>query len=424
MAGEKKEMIHARLLPGGEKGEAPEHAKITPEIEARRRARADKPFFPRSIYFNRQASRDGIRHFVEGFGDLNPLYRDEEYAKKTKYSSVIAPPSYLYTIQWATTGQGMPGIHGWWTGGEWEWYRPIFAGDDFTVVSVFRDLVEKKGKMGGGRTWLDYADNIFVNQKGEIVGKEKDVIVMAERGASGSAGKVRAIPKPEYSREDWVRILELYDKEELRGSVPRYWEDVQVDDKVGPMIKGPLSVRDIVAWLMGSGSPFFRAHKIEFEYEKRHPRVLEYVKETGDADVPELVHILDPFAREIGVERAYDYGSQRVTWMVQLFTNWMGDDGFLWKMKHELRAFNLVGDIITFEGKVTKKYIEEGKCCVDIEAWAKNQRDEWSMRPHSATVILPSKEYGPVKYPDPSPELIEDVKTARPLDELIKEGIM
>ena len=414
---------HARLLATAGK-DLPEHEEFTPEKQARRRSRADKPFYPRSIYFNRQASKDGIRHFIDGFGDLNPLYRDEEYAKKTKYGSIIAPPCYLYTIQWTAPGYGGAGIHGWYSGGEWEWYRPIFAGDEFTVVCSLRELEEKHGKMGKGRTWIDWGEPMYINQRGEIVGKEREWAIMAERSTSGEAGKYRATPMPTYTREDWIKILDMYDDEEIRGAEPRYWEDVQVGDKVGPMVKGPLSVRDEIAWLMGSGSPFFRAHKIEFQYESRHPRALEYVEETGDADVPELVHVLDSFARTIGVERAYDYGCQRMTWLCNLFTNWMGDDGFLWKMRGDLRVFNQIGDITTFEGKVTGKYVEEGKCCVDIEAWAKNQRDEWSMRPNPATVILPSREYGPVIYPNPSPNLIEEIKRARPLDEMIAKGLI
>jgi len=190
------------------------------------------------------------------------------------------------------------------------------------------------------------------------------------------------------------------------------------------MIKGPLSVRDEIAWLMGAGSPFFKAHMMEFDYEMRHPKALEYIKDTGEADIPELVHVFERFARTIGVERAYDYGSQRMSWLCNLFTNWMGDDGFLWKMWGDERVFNQVGDITIFEGRITKKYIEEGKCCVDIEAWAKNQRDEWSMPAHTSTVILPSREYGPVVYPNPSPKLIEEVKRARPLDDLIREGLI
>jgi hypothetical protein len=41
--------------------------------------------------FNELASKDAIRHFCDGIGDPNPLFRDEEYAKKTRYGSIVAP---------------------------------------------------------------------------------------------------------------------------------------------------------------------------------------------------------------------------------------------------------------------------------------------------------------------------------------------
>ena len=400
------------------------HEEFTPEKEERRKFRNNKPYYPRDIYFNKQASKDGIRHFVNGIGDTNPLFIDEDYAGNTKYGSIIAPGSYLYTVHWTPRGAGPAGLHGWYCGGDWEWYRPIFAGDEFKVVVIIREMIPKRGRMGAGRTWLDYTDVLYINQKNEIVGKEHQHTIRAERGRAGSKGKYRETPKPEYSREDWLGILETYDNEELRLDEPRYWEDVNIGDRLGPMSKGPLSVRDEIAWLMGGGSPFFRAHKNEFEYEMRHPKVLEYVEETGEADIPELVHIFDSFARAIGVERAYDYGNQRMSWLCNLFTNWIGSDGFLWKMSGDLRVFNQIGDITTFEGKVIKKYMQDDKCCIDVEAGAKNQRDEWSMNPNLSTVILPSKEHGPAVYPDPDPILIEEMNKAMPLDDMIRKGLI
>lgn len=418
---------HARLVGLSKQGkdESEIHEKYTEEAQERRRKRANVPYIPRSIFFNSQATKDGIRHFAQGIGDNNPLFIDEDYAKGTKYNNIVAPGAYLYTINWINMGYGGPGVHGFYSGGDWQWYKPICAGDEFNVVGIFRELVSKEGKMGGGRTWIDYGDVVYANQRGEIVGKERQHIVLVERGNAGSAKKFRDIPKPQYDEEDWIRILDMYENEEVRGAEPRYWEDVQVGDKVGPMLKGPLSVRDIIGWLMGGGSPYIRAHKIQYEYEKRHPHTLEYVN-TGEADnpgdVPELVHILDKFAQTIGIERIYDYGNQRMSWLCNLFTNWMGDDAFLWKMSGDLRTFNLAGDITTFEGKVIKKYKEKEHYCVDIEAWAKNQREQWSVTPHVSTVILPSKEGGPVVYPEPDDSLKEEVKVAKPLDELIKEG--
>jgi hypothetical protein len=102
----------------------------------------------------------------------------------------------------------------------------------------------------------------------------------------------------------------------------------------------------------------------------------------------------------------------------------MGDDGFLYKLSGDLRCFNLVGDVTFFEGKVTNKYIQGDSYCVDIEAWAKNQRGESSIPPHMNTVILPSRAKGPVVYPNPTAELLQMVEKARPLDELLKAGIL
>jgi acyl dehydratase len=418
------ESEHARLLDiGDEWGVTIED--LTPEKIERRRSRADKPFYPTGIYFNTQASKDGIRHFVNGMGDLNPLFRDEEYAKKTKYGSIIAPGTYLYTIRWTLLGGGMTGAHGWYSGGEWEWYKPIYVGDEFNTVGIIGELVEKKGRMtGGGSTFIDYCDVIHINQRHEIVGREHYHAIRAGRQDAAAAGKERKLEKPVYDKEDWIKILDAYDNEELRGAEPRWWEDVKVGEELKPMIKGPLSVRDEIAWLMGAGSPFVLAHKMQYQWEARHPRGLEYVPETGERDIPELVHIFDHFARAIGVERAYDYGNQRMSWLCQYFTNWMGDDGFLWKMNGDLRAFNQMGDITTFNGKIVKKYIDGDKFCVDIEVWATNQRGAQSMPPNFSTIILPSKEYGPVTYPDPSQKLVQEVSKARPLQDLIKDGLI
>ncbi len=422
---EKKWEKHPRIRMAREET-LPEAEKVTPDLIERRNIRMNKPFIPSKTYFNNEATNDTIRHYVDGIGDTNPLFRDADYARKTKYGRIIAPGTFLFTHQWTAIGGGLTGIHGWYSGGDWEWYRPIYEGTRLSSVVIIRDMVIKKGRMANrGNIYIDYGDVVYLNADSrEILGKELSHIILAERGAASSAKKERGKAKPTYTRKEWLEILEAYDREEIRGSETRYWEDVNTGDKVGPVIKGPLSVRDELVWLMGAGSPFLKAHKNEFEYEARHPKFLEYVEETGEADTPELVHFLDQFARAVGVERAYDYGNQRMSWLCNLFTNWMGDDGFLWKMSGDERTFNMMGDTTILEGRVVNKYIVGGKYCVDIEAWAKNQKDEQSMPANISTVILPSREYGSVVYPEPSPRLVEEVKKARPLEEMKEEGLI
>lgn len=416
---EEKWADHPRIKKSGEELR-PEAGKVTPDMLERRKFRMNKPFIPSGIYFNNEATADTIRHYVDGIGDNNPLFRDAAYAEKTKYGRIIAPGTFLFTHQWTATGSGLTGIHGWYSGGDWEWYRPIYEGTKLTSVAIIRDMEIKEGRMAGsGSIYIDYGDIIYLDAESrEILGKELYHIVWAERSTAGNAKKERGRPKHTYTKQDWLKILEAYEREEIRGSEPRYWEDVGIGDRVGPLIKGPLSVRDELVFLMGAGSPYLKAHKNEFDYEARHPQFLEYVEETDEADAPELVHYLDQFARAIGVERAYDYGNQRMSWLCNLFTNWMGDDGFLYKMSGDERAFNMMGDTTILEGKVVNKYGEGENFFVDIEAWAKNQAGEVTMPPNMSTVVLPSLGNGPVTYPEPSQKLIDEVKRARPLDEL------
>ena len=156
------------------------------------------------------------------------------------------------------------------------------------------------------------------------------------------------------------------------------------------MVKGPLSPRDLYAWLMGAGSPFMRAHGLALSFLRRHPGTDMIDTATGQMDVPELVHMENARAQEIGIPGAYDYGCQRISWLGNLITNWMSDDGFLKRLRAELRQFNVIGDTTWLKGKVTQKYIQDGKHLVDIDCWAENQRHEITM-PGLATVVLPSR---------------------------------
>jgi hypothetical protein len=52
------------------------------------------------------------------------------------------------------------------------------------------------------------------------------------------------------------------------------------------------------------------------------------------------------------------------------------------------------------KGTVVGKELEEGHPVVHLEVWGENQRGEITT-PGSATVILPSREHGPVRLPDP-----------------------
>src|SRR4030043_1770495 len=47
---------------------------------------------------NEEATRMAILKFAGGIGDTNPLWTDPEYAEKTRYKSIVAPPSWVFRV--------------------------------------------------------------------------------------------------------------------------------------------------------------------------------------------------------------------------------------------------------------------------------------------------------------------------------------
>jgi acyl dehydratase len=338
---------------------------------------------------NREATEDGIRIFVNGEGDLNPLYRDPDYAKNTKYKCLIAPPNYLYTVTYAQSpldhGPMIPQIAGYYSGCDREWFKPICVGDKFTYrVMCPSDNVEMKSKWAG-RKVLSYEQCDYYRQGGDLVAGYScydqwvDVNDVTRLNAHANT---EIEETPVYTKKEIEEIYAAQDREEIRGANPRYWEDVKVGDELVPVVRGPLSQVEMAAWQAGG-----HAHNLS----DRLNRVIWKKIPWAETRMEYGVTI---------VKRHFAVGQQLEAWRYILVTNWMGDDGFLWKFSAQIRRFVMEGDTTWVKGKVTKKYCDDGKYCVDIDIQNVMQTGAVSVT-GGATVILPSREHGPVVYPRP-----------------------
>jgi hydroxyacyl-ACP dehydratase HTD2-like protein with hotdog domain len=72
-------------------------------------------------------------------------------------------------------------------------------------------------------------------------------------------------------------------------------------------------------------------------------------------------------------------------------TNWAGDEGWLRKLSYQNRGPATPEDVLTFKGRVTRKYQEGENNIVEIDVWEENQRGEVTV-PGSAVVYLPSRD--------------------------------
>jgi acyl dehydratase len=343
--------------------------------------------------WNYEATRDAIRHYAHGIGDDNPLWCDPDYAEKTKYGSIVALPSFLFSTNRFISGYcgGLSGVHAMWAGADWTWHKPVLRNDAINTEAHLKDLVEHQTRFAG-RAFQQIYHVDFYNQHGDHVAGADSWVFRTERDEARERGTKYDSVKgkvEQLSDEQLAEWGKLYAKEEIRGAKPRYWEDVVEGEELPRMMKGPMTVTGFICYAQGWGGLYIRANKIAWKMQQAHPG-LGIKNRFNIPDCPERVHWDDDFAREVGTPGAYDYGPERCSWLTHHLTNWMGDDGFLHKSKCQIRRHNPDGDVIFIDGTVTRKYVENGKHYVEISQRAETHRGELSAS-GAAVVQLPSR---------------------------------
>ena len=168
------------------------------------------------------------------------------------------------------------------------------------------------------------------------------------------------------------------------------------------MVKGPMTVTDIVCWHAGMGMGLYGVKPLRLGHDNRMriPRFF-HRDDLNVPDVMQRVHWDPEFARRSGNPTTFDYGRMRETWLIHLCTDWMGDDAWLWKLDCEFRRFNYVGDTQWLRGARDADVPRRGdRPAVDLDIEAVNQRGEVTTPGH-ATILLPSRDHGQVRLPDP-----------------------
>ncbi len=343
--------------------------------------------------WNYEATRDAIRHYAHGIGDDNPLWCNPEYAEKTKYGTLVALPSFLFSTSRIVSGYcgGLPGVHAMWAGADWTWHKPVLRNDEISTESYLKDLVEHQTRFAG-RAFQQIYHVDFYNQSGDHLAEADSWVFRTDRDEARERGTKYDEVKgktEQFSEEQLQEWFDLYRNEEIRGATPRYWEDVQEGEELPRMLKGPMTVTGFICYAQGWGGLYIRANKLHWKLVDQHPG-LGIKNKFGIPDVPERVHWDDDFAREVGTPGAYDYGPERCSWLTHHLTNWMGDDGFLRNSKCQIRRHNPDGDVIFIDGTVTRKWEEGGKHLVEISQRAETHRGELSAS-GASIVELPSR---------------------------------
>jgi acyl dehydratase len=325
-----------------------------------------------------EATRDNIRHYAHGIGDDNPLWCEPDYAAKTKYNSIIALPSFLFSTSRIASGYvgGLPGIHAMWAGANWKWHLPVFRNDQISTESCLKDLVEHQTQFAGRAIQQIYHVDFF-NQAGALVAECDSWCFRTERDTAREEGTKYGNPdealEKKYTQEELDEIFQHYANEEIRGSKPRYYEDAKIGEELPRMVKGPMTVTGFIAYAQGWGGLYIRANKLAWKQVSKHEG-LGIPNRFNIPDCPERVHWENEFATKVGAPGAYDYGPERCSWMTHHITNWIGDDGFLVSSNTKIRRHNPEGDTIFINGTITDKFEKDGDGFVEVTHEAKKPR--------------------------------------------------
>jgi acyl dehydratase len=339
-----------------------------------------------------EVTRDNVRHYAHGIGDDNPLWSDPDYAAATSIGCLSAPPSFLFALDRVFSGYvgGLRGVHAMWSGASTRWHRRMLVGQRIHTTAYLKELVEHQTRFAGRAIQQIYHVD-FRDQDDNLLADGDSWCFRTERDTARELGTKydRTDEGPRYGAEDLAQIAHDYEHETVRGADPRYGDDVTAGEELPLLTKGPMTVTGFIAFAQGWGGLYIRANRLAWKQLRKHPG-LGIPDRFGIPDVPERVHWDDDLARAVGTPRAYDYGPERTSWLIQHLTDWMGDDGFLVAHDMRIRRHNPVGDLLRITGTVEAVAPAAGGVAVTVRQQAVNQDGELSAI-GQGTILLPRR---------------------------------
>jgi acyl dehydratase len=351
-------------MPVGHSGEG----ALTPEAIADVKRRMGE-IHPAKAWWSKPTA-EILRHFAEGYGDRSRLFRDEAYARETVFGRLVAAPTFLYSALAAgggTGGVGLPGAFGLHANENWEWFERVLEGDQITGTRRLVQVEEKESRWGQKVVHQSLQTEFFTNGD-RLVARATEMSVRSDRRKARDANVEESRAEVyRYTDEALDEIAAAYDNEEVRNGKPRYVEDVKVGDSLGRVVRGPLSVRDMVTWYMGRGAPYMKSYGYWHDFMKRRPGIGIINPETNIRESPEAAHFDAELARRSGMAAPYDIGMLRVAVCTSVVTNWCGDLGFLRHMKTWFNKPHYVGETAWLTGTVTSVDLASGDVGYELE---------------------------------------------------------
>lgn len=137
----------------------------------------------KKVWYYDVTKRD-IKRFAQAIGEVNLIHFDEDFAKSTRYGTIIAPPLFcqIFTFDDVPPDQlpndgspieidvPIPAKRTVGGASSYKIFQRVKAGDRITVKSTLKDVFTKEGK--SGKLYFVVVQTEFSNQNNEPVAEE------------------------------------------------------------------------------------------------------------------------------------------------------------------------------------------------------------------------------------------------------------
>ncbi|MHA3021727.1 FAS1-like dehydratase domain-containing protein [Mycobacterium sp. BMJ-28] len=346
------------------------------EFEAAYSSRLGEPMPPRRPW--RTVSAEWLSRYADGAGDYNPLFSDAEYAVEGPYHGLVAPPAFVFSIDFGANASiwghipeadvSMTDLTILYAGATIEWYRPVLLGDQVRSIETPTGIRRVTTRQLG-EALICTGTTEYWNSRGDLVAKlENQMLRFKNLGAGVESSVTEDADRPRVAPDPLV-----WERDRL-GAKLLDWSALHPGDVIPELPKGTYTTTELYLFSHGAlGTK--RARHVD----------------DGTIDMGAGGRADPEYARKTRAQSTtFDYGPQRICWLAQAVTDWMGDHGTLTRLKAKLLRPNLIGDTNTVHGTVVRTYRDDADgLFADVELRNVNH-DGVVTASGEATVTLPA----------------------------------
>ena len=363
-------------------------------------------------YMKEDVHANDIRRWTQGMQNPNPLFYDEEYAAESRFGRMVAPFSFTVVTDdshgAAPAIQGnVPGTHMLFGGDEWWLYGPrIYPGDRMRQERLLFDYKLTMTKFAGP-TMFSRGDTTYVNQRGELVAKQRSTSIRYRAQDAVERGQFAENAEKTWADNELEQIekqkFDYYQSFLELGHERRLF--VQVGDVLQRRVIGPHTLMSFTtewrAYLQsiwgafrpsGLPSSLRNAGWIPEMSRDQEAAKVDPTYADGLYHGASRGHVQPRYAQLIGMPRGYGYGASMGAWILDYLSNWGGEWTDIVHSRMTYRSPALTGDVTYLDGEVTEIDHDHnsGRPMATVHVRMTNQRDE-ELAFGDAELLLPTE---------------------------------